>query len=205
MSIAQTKGYKVFHDVFWKNNPTFGMILGICSALAVTNNALNTMVMGIAVTLTTCASSVTISLIRNVTPKRVRMAVYTVVIAVYVVFIDQYLKAYYPEMSSTLGAYVGLIITNCIVMGRAESFASSNGPWHSFLDALGTGLGYAVSLFVISLVREVLGFGSIMNIPLMGKWWESWVIMIIAPGGFFVLGIYMWVMRAITKPWIAKK
>ena len=205
MSLTNTKGFKVFADVFWRNNASFGMILGICSALAVTNKALNTLIMGISVMLVICASSVTISLIRSVTPKRVRMAVYTIIIASYVVFVDQYLRAYYPEMSSTLGAYVGLIITNCIVMGRAESFASSNGPWHSFLDALGAGLGYAASLFIISLIREILGFGSIMNIQILGNWWESWVIMIIAPGGFFVLGIYMWVMRAIIKPWEAKK
>src|SRR3989304_7403469 len=133
MSLTNTKGFKVFSEVFWRNNATCGMLLGICSALAVTNKALNTMIMGIAVTLVICASSVTISLIRNVTPKRVRMAVYTVIIAAYVVFVDQYLRAYYPEMSSTLGAYVGLIIDNCMVLGRAESFASSNGPWHSFL------------------------------------------------------------------------
>lgn len=205
MNLTSTKGYKVFHEVFWTNNPYIGMILGICSGLAVTNKVLNSIVMGISVTLVTCASSITVSLIRNIVPKRIRLAVYIIIIASYVVFVDLLLRAYYPEMSATLGAYVGLITTNCIVLGRSESFASSNTPWYSLLDALGACLGYAVSLFIISIVREILGFGSIMDIPIMGEGWESWVVMIIAPGGFFVLGIYMWIMRTIVKPWEAKK
>lgn len=205
MNLTSTKGYKVFREVFWINNPAFGMILGICSMLAVTNKALNAVVMGTAVILVICASSVTTSLIRNIVPKRVRLAVYMLIISTYVVFVDQFLRAYYPEMSATLGAYVGLIITNCIVLGRSEAFSSGNTPWYSLLDALGAGAGYAVSLFIMAIVREILGFGSILDIPIMGEGWESWVVMIIAPGGFFVLGIYMWIMRSIVKPWEAKK
>ncbi len=205
MSLTRTKGYKVFFEVFWKNNAAFGMILGICSMLAVTNKAINATVMGIAVILVICASSVTTSLIRNIVPRRVRLAVYMIIISTYVVFVDQYLKAFYPEMSVKLGAYVGLIITNCVVLGRSEAFTSGNTPWYSFIDALGTGVGYAVALFVMAVVREILGFGSIMEIPIMGEGWESWVVMIIAPGGFFVLGIFMWIMRAITKPWEEQK
>lgn len=205
MGLGQTKEYKIFRDVFWTNNPAFGMILGICSMLAVTNKAVNAMVMGIAVVLVISASSVTTSFIRNVVPRRVRLAIYMLVISTYVVFVDLFLRAYYPEMSTTLGAYVGLIITNCIVLGRSEAFASGNNPWHSLVDAFGTGMGYAGALLVMSIVREILGFGSIFDLRIMGDGWQSWVIMIIAPGGFFVLGTFMWVMRSITKPWEAQK
>lgn len=200
LPLTQTQSFKTLVAGVWKDNPTFRMILGICSTLAVTNQVVNTLAMGIAVVFVTCASSVTVSLIRTITPRRVRMAVYTLVIATYVVFVDQYLKAYYPVISEAMGPYVGLIITNCIIMGRAESFASGNGPWLSFLDALGVGVGYAFSLLVIAVIRELLGFGSLMGYPLLGAHWEGWVVMILPPGAFIVLGAYIWLLRALSGP-----
>jgi len=128
------------------------------------------------------------------------MLVYMSIITTYVVIADQYLKAYLPAMSEQMGPYVALIITNCIIMGRAESFASINNAWRAFLDASGVGIGYAISLVAISIVRESMGFGTLMGYPVMGKSWTPWVIMTISPGAFFVLGVYIWLLRSIYKP-----
>jgi Na+-transporting NADH:ubiquinone oxidoreductase subunit D len=175
------------------------MTLGICSTLAVTNRVTNGIAMGLAVIFVTTASSVTVSLMRRITPRRIRMAVYTAIIATYVVIADRYLRAYEPVISEQMGPYVALIITNCIIMGRAESFASANGPWRSFLDALGIGFGYAFSLLAISVIRESLGFGTLMGYPVMGRNWTPWVVMIMPPGAFLVLGVYIWLLRSISK------
>jgi len=129
-----------------------------------------------------------------------RQALYTTIIATYVVIADRYLRAYWPDVSKQMGPYVALIITNCIIMGRAESFASVNGPWRSLLDALGVGFGYAFSLLTISVIRECLGFGTLMGYPVMGKSWTPWVVMIMPPGAFLVLGTYIWILRSISKP-----
>ena len=197
--LSQTVSFKTFANGLWNNNPTFVMALGICSTLAVTNRVANGIAMGAAVMFVTTASSLTVSLIRGITPRRIRIAVYTAIIATYVVIADRYLKAYRPGISDQMGPYVALIITNCIIMGRAESFASVNGPWRSFLDALGVGLGYSFSLIAISIVRESLGFGTLMGYPIMGKNWTPWVVMAMPPGAFIVLGVYIWVLRATSK------
>lgn len=199
LPLRQTLSFRTFANGIWKNNPTFVMILGICSTLAVTNRVENGVAMSIAVIFVTAASSVTVSLIRGITPRRIRMAVYTAIIAVYVAIADRYFRAYHPGISEQMGPYVALIITNCIIMGRAESFASANGPWLSFLDALGVGLGYAFSLLVISVIRESLGFGTVLGYPIMGNSWEPWVVMAMPPGAFIVLGVYIWVLRTISR------
>ncbi|MBD3183806.1 electron transport complex subunit RsxE [Candidatus Poribacteria bacterium] len=175
------------------------MVLGICSTLAVTNRVANGIAMSLAVLFVTVFSSVTVSLIRKIIPHRIRMAVYTVIIATYVVIADRYLKAYWPDLSQQMGPYVALIITNCIIMGRAESYASNNNTWLSFLDALGVGFGYAFSLLVISVVREILGFGTLMGYHVMGQNWTPWLVMAMPPGAFIVLGTYIWILRSITK------
>ena len=193
-------GFRTFARGIWENNPTFVMVLGICSTLAVTNRVANGIAMSLAVMFVVTTSSVTVSLIRKITPRRVRMALYTTIIATYVVIADRYLRAYWPDVSEQMGPYVALIITNCIIMGRAESFASVNGPWRSFLDALGVGFGYAFSLLTISVVRECLGFGTLMGYPIMGENWTPWVVMIMPPGAFLVLGTYIWILRSISKP-----
>ena len=200
MNIGQTREFKTLIAGLWTDNPTFRMMLGICSTLAVTNQVANAVAMGLGVIFVTCGSSVTVSLLRKVIPRRVRMPVYTMIIATFVIFVDQILRAYYPTISEAMGPYVGLIITNCIIMGRAESFASGNGPWLSFLDALGVGSGYALSLLIIAIIREVLGFGTLLGYPVLGPGWTEWVIMVLPPGAFIVLGVYIWILRSVSGP-----
>lgn len=194
---------RTFMNTLWNDNPICRMVLGICSTLAVTNRLNNAVAMGLGVTFAMLTSSVSISLIRNVVPRRVRMIVYMIVISTSVIFVDRYLKASFPEISEAMGPYVGLIITNCIIMGRAESFAALNKPLDSFIDALGAGSGYTLALLIIAAVRELLGFGSLFNINVLGPDWTSWVIMIMAPGAFLVLGVFIWIVRSIQKSYDA--
>ncbi len=198
-SLKLKQDFKILINGIWKENPAFVMVLGICSTLAVTNRTSNAIAMGISVIFVTCATSTTVSLIRKLTHRRIRMAVYMTIIVTYVVIADRYLKAYHPEISERMGPYVALIITNCIIMGRAEVFASNNGVWRSFLDALGVGVGYTLSLIAISVVREILGFGTLLGYNVMGRSWTPWIVMTISPGAFLILGIYTWIFRYITN------
>jgi Na+-transporting NADH:ubiquinone oxidoreductase subunit D len=141
----------------------------------------------------TAFSSLTVSVLRLYTPKHIRMMVQTLIISAYVIALDIFLKAYWPSMSKALGPYVGLIITNCIIMGRAEAFAQKNKPLISFFDGLIMGLGYTIVLLAIAFVRELLGFGSIFGIQVLGEQWVNWTLMIMPPGAFFMLGIVIWV------------
>ena len=197
MADQKDSSLTIFTRGIIKDNPTFRMALGICSTLAVTNKVANSIAMSLGTTFVIVASSLSISLMRNFIPRRVRMPVYTIIIATFVVFVDIYLKAFFPDISKQIGPYVGLIITNCIIMGRAESFASGNGLIRAGLDALGVGLGYTVSLLSIASIREPLGFGTFMGYTVLGDWWEPWLFMVMPPGAFFVLGIYIWVLRSI--------
>jgi len=171
-------------------------ILGICSTLAVTNLLVNTLVMNAGLVFTLCMSSLTVSLLRTYTPMRIRMMVQTLIIASYVIIVDITIKAYLPDISEALGPYVGLIITNCIIMGRCEAFARNNPPLASFLDGLAVSLGYAAVLLAIALVREPLGFGTLLGYRVMPAGFTPWTIMIMAPGAFFMLGIYVWIVKA---------
>lgn len=193
--MAAGKYKKAFLAPLGKDNPVFVQILGICSTLAVTNKLDNTMVMVIGVMFTTTLSSWTISLMRKAIPDRIRMMVETLVIATYVIIVDIFLKAYYPEMWKQLGPYVGLIITNCIVMGRIEAFALQNKPLLSLVDGLASGMGYAYVLLIIAFFRELMGTGTLWGYQILGSWWTSWAIMIMPPGGFFMLAIFIWVVR----------
>lgn len=212
--MAKTTASQVIRDDLWKNNPVTVQILGICSTLAVTNIFLNTLIMGLGLVFTTAFSALTISLMRNIIPPRVRMMVQTLVIAVYVVIVDIVLKAYVPDISKALGPYVGLIITNCIVMGRLEAFSSSNPPGLAFLDGIMSGIGYSYVLLVIAFVRELLGFGTILGLPVMdplmralgsSEGWVQWAFMIMAPGGFFMLALFIWVANNLATHKIAHK
>lgn len=191
---AKTK--KIFAIGLFKDNPVLRQILGICSSLAVTNLMMNSLIMGIALTLTTAISSFLISAIRKSIPKHIRMMVQTLIIATIVIIIDVLLRAYYPAMSKELGPYVGLIITNCIIMGRAEAFAQNNKPLPSFFDGIAMGLGYTIVLLAISFVRELLGFGSLFGIQVLGDWWTNWTLMVMPPAGFFMLGILIWITKS---------
>lgn len=198
-SLRHVKWFKVLTSGLWQDHPTFCMVLGICSMLAITNRMDNAIAMGLGVTFCTAASSFFVSLFRNVIPGRVRMLAYMTIISVFVICVDRFLKAYFPPISEAMGPYVGLIITNCILMGRAEAFAIKNGPMLSFLDGVGCGVGYTFMLILMALVREPIGFGSIFGHRVMPSSWTNWVVMTIAPGAFFLLGVYLWIFRTIAK------
>ncbi len=182
----------------WKDNPIYRQVLGICSTLAVTNLLANTLFMCFGVIFTTTLSNFTVSLLRNYIPVRVRMMVQVIIIASYVMMVDILIKAVAPDVHRFIGPYVGLIITNCIIMGRAEAFASQNRPLPAILDGLASGLGYALVLIAIALVREPLGFGTILGyaLPARQVWWHQWTIMVMPPGAFFMLAIATWIARA---------
>jgi len=187
-----SKAVVILKDNLWSNNPIFIQILGICSTLAVTNNLNNTLVMTVGVALTTAFSSMTLSALKGLIPRKVRMIVQVVVISFYVILIDILLRAYLPEASRQLGPYVGLIITNCIIMGRAEAFAQANPPFLSFWDGLTSGLGYMAVLMAIAVVRELLGFGTLFGLRVMPAGFVPWTIMIMAPSAFFLVAMVMW-------------
>lgn len=186
---------EIFKAGLWKDNPVLRQILGICSTLAVTNLLVNTMVMNAGLIFTLSMSSVTVSLLRKYTPTRIRMMVQTLIIASYVIIVDIVIKAFLPDISEALGPYVGLIITNCIVMGRCEAFAKNNPPWPSFLDGLAVSTGYSMVLLIIAMVREPLGFGTFFGFRVMPDGFTPWTVMIMAPGAFFALGLFVWFVK----------
>jgi len=187
---------KTFLSGLGRDNPVFVQVLGICSTLAVTNVFKNTLVMCAGLVFTTALSNVTLSAVRRRIPAQVRMMVEVLVIACYVIVVDIVLKAFAPEMSRKLGPYVGLIITNCIIMGRAEAYALNNPPLLSFVDGVSAGLGYSYVLLLIAFVRELLGSGAVWGVRVLGGWWVNWTIMAMAPGGFFVLAVFIWIIRS---------
>jgi Na+-transporting NADH:ubiquinone oxidoreductase subunit D len=182
------------------NNPITLQILGICSALAVTTKLAPAITMSIALTAVIVGASVIISLIRHHMPSSIRIIIQMTIIASLVIVVDQVLQAFAYELSKQLSVFVGLIITNCIVLGRAEAFASKNPPWPSFLDALGHGLGYSVILITVAAIRELLGSGTLLGVqvlPLLedGGWYEPNGLMLLAPGAFFIIGLMIWGIR----------
>ncbi len=185
------------------NNPIALQILGICSALAVTTRLDKAIIMSIGVTLVTAFSSAAISAIRNYIPNSIRIIVQMVIIASLVIVVDQVLRAFAYSVAKELSVFVGLIITNCIVMGRAEGFAMKNGPWLSFWDGIGNGLGYSVILVTVGVLRELLGsgklFGSIEVLKLVkdGGWYEPNGLMLMPPSAFFLIGIFIWILRTL--------
>lgn len=187
----------LLRENLWENNPVFVQMLGICSTLAVTNNMTNTFIMTIALIFVTAFSNLSVSLLKSYIPKKVRMIVQTLIIAFYVIFVDIILRAYLPDVSKALGPYVGLIITNCIIMGRAEAFAQSNPPLLSFWDGITSGLGYMWVLVAIAFIRELLGFGTLFGVQIMPATFEPWTIMVMAPSAFFLLGILIWISKGI--------
>ena len=195
---SQTK--QLINEGLWMNNPIFAQVLGICSTLAVTNLVLNTLVMCVALVFTLSLSSATVSILRKYTPRNIRMMVETLIIAFYVIIVDIILKAYWPQMSENLGPYVGLIITNCIVMGRCEAYGNSNPPGVAFIDGFFNALGYTFILLIIATFREILGMGTFLGLPVpyfSSQYWDKWIIMVMPPGAFFMLAIVTWVFRSI--------
>ena len=202
---AMSPARKVIKDGLWTNTPIFVQVLGICSTLAVTNNLRNTLIMVFGVTFATAMGSLTLSFIKDFMPRKVRMIITVLIHSFYVIIIDILLRAYAPAISKQLGPYVGLIITNCILMGRAEAFAMSNKPWLSFLDGLANGLGYGWVLVCLALIREFLGFGTILGFKLVGENFTPWTIMVMAPSAFFLVALALWAANAYKAKAEAKK
>ena len=200
------RGFLTLKEGAWANNPLAIQMLGICSALAVTNRLESSLVMGAALIFVCVGSNFFVSLLRKHTPHRIRMIAEVAIIATFVILFDQFLKAFYWDMSEQLGPYVGLIITNCIVMGRAEAFALQNPPILSIVDGAANGLGYAVILAVIGFFRELFGTGQIFGrVVLGGEWYTPNQLMILAPGAFFALGIVIAVFNALKGPELEEK
>jgi Na+-transporting NADH:ubiquinone oxidoreductase subunit D len=197
------KTMKVFKDPFMENNPITIQILGICSTLAVTTQLKPSLIMGLAVTAVVAGANVAISLIRNFIPPRVRIIVQLAVVSALVIVVDQILRAYAFDVAKQLSVFVGLIITNCIVMGRLEAFAMSNKPWPAFMDGLGNGLGYAMILAIIGSCREILGSGKLLGYHVIPEslYHIGYVnngLMVLAPGAFILLGLLIWGQRTLS-------
>ncbi len=198
---APGKAKQTLREGVWTTNPIAIQTLGICSALAVTNRLENSLVMGCALIFVCAMSNLFVSLLRTFTPRRIRMIAEVAIIATFVILFDQFLKAFYWDMSKQLGPYVGLIITNCIVMGRAEAFALQNPPMLSVLDGLANGFGYAVVLGIIGFCRELLGTGKVFGTTwLSADWYTPNQVMILAPGAFIALGFLIAVFNAVRGP-----
>lgn len=191
---------EILLDPLFNNNPIALQVLGICSALAVTTKMSTALVMCVGVTAVTAGSSFAISLIRNQIPPSIRIIVQLSIIASFVILVDQVLKAYMFDISKQLSVFVGLIITNCIVMGRAEAYAMQNGPAMSFIDGVGNGLGYSVVLMLTAFFRELFGSGSLFGVVLLrsvndGGWYTTNGLMVLSPGAFFLIGLFIWALR----------
>ena len=180
-----------FLDGLWKENPVFVHLLGMCPLLAVSNSVLNSLSMGLATSFVLVMSNTVVSLVRNIIPAQVRMASFIMIIATFVTVAEYIMQAISLDIHKALGAYVPLIVVNCMILGRAESFASRNPLLPSVLDGLGTGLGFTIAILLMGALREILGNGSLLGIDLFGESFEPWIIMILPGGGFFVLGIML--------------
>jgi len=190
---------KEFFKGLWQQNPIFVQVLGMCPTLAVTTKALFGFSMGMATTVVLISSSITVSIIRKLVPPQVRIATFTVIIATFVTCADYFLKANFYAISKELGPYVPLIVVNCIILGRQEAFASKNGVFASFIDALGMGLGFSLVLVLLGSIRELLGFGTIFAFPILGEGFERWVIMVLPAGAFITLGFLIGLFNCINQ------
>lgn len=211
MGLLSKKDTKLITDPLADNNPITIQVLGICSALAITAELKASIVMSISVIFVLGVGNVVISLIRNIIPSKIRIIVQLVVVAALVIIVDQVLKAFAYELSKTLSVFVGLIITNCIIMGRFEAFVLGNGPWRSFLDGIGNALGYGVILIIVGFFRELLGSGTLLGYPVLGNpipgelsglyalGYENNGFMLLSPMALIVVGIIIWVQRSKNK------
>ena len=180
--------FENFMEGIWKQNPVFVMVLGMCPTLAVTVSATNALGMGLATTFVLVFSCLLVSMIRNWVPKEVRIATYIVIIASFVTVVDYAIQAFSLALYEALGAFIQLIVVNCIILGRAEAHASKHPPLIAVVNALGMGIGFTIGLFALGGVREVLGAGTLFGVSLFGPGFQPWIIMLLPPGGFFVLG-----------------
>ena len=193
------KERKLITDPLSDNNPITVQVLGICSALAVTTQLKPSVVMAISVVFVMVFSSLFTSLLRNAIPGRIRIIVELTIVSVMVTLVSLVLQAFAYDVSKQLSVFVGLIITNCIVMGRLEAFALANKPWPSVIDAFGNGLGYGAILIVVAFFRELFGAGKLFGFEILGSWYEPNGIMLVPAGALFVVGLYIWIERSINK------
>lgn len=196
---------KIFLNGIFKENPIFVLFLGMCSTLAVTTSAFNAIGMGVSTTLVLIFSNIFISMLRNFIPDKVRIAAYIVVIAGFVTIVQMLIEAYAPAVSSALGIYIPLIVVNCIILGRAEAFASKNSVVHSAADGAGMGLGFTLALLIIGSVREILGAGTFFGIQLFGDWFKPISIMILPPGAFLTLALTVMTINIVSSKINKKK
>ncbi len=180
-----------FFKGIWKENPVFVHVLGLCPMLAVTNTAINALAMGLATFFVLLGSSTLVSMLRHLIPKQIRISCYIIIIATFVTVADYTLLALVPEVHKELGAFVPLIVVNCMILGRQEAFASKNSVGLAVVDALGTSIGFLFALFTLGSVREILGNGSLLGVSLFGPHFEPWIIMLLPPGGFIMLGLIL--------------
>ncbi len=184
----------------WQENPVLVQMLGLCPALAVTNTVKNGLAMGLATFFVLFCSSLLVSTFKRFIPQQVRIATYVLIIATFVTLADMTLEALVPEIHKALGAFIALIVVNCIILGRQEAFASKNPVGRSLLDAAGTGFGFVIALFLLGAIREVLGYGTFLEIPLFGDAYEPWIVFILPPGGFLTIGFIL-----LTLNWWEKR
>ncbi|GAA0206250.1 NADH:ubiquinone reductase (Na(+)-transporting) subunit D [Kangiella japonica] len=210
MAFDKQEAKSVLFSPIFNNNPIALQVLGICSALAVTSKLETALVMSLALTVVVALSNMLISMIRKQIPSSIRIIVQMTIIASLVILVDQVLKAYAYEVSKQLSVFVGLIITNCIVMGRAEAYAMKNGPFMSLLDGIGNGLGYSVLLIVVGIIRELFGSGELLGYTILpstanGGWYETNGMLVLPASSFFIIGFLIWALRAWKKDQVEDK
>ncbi len=199
MSAAERSPTDEFIKGLWKENPVFVQVLGMCPVLAVTNSAMNAIAMGLATMFVLVMANLVVSTLRNFIPKQVRIATYILIIATFVTVVEYLIQAISLELHAALGAFISLIVVNCLILGRAEAFASKNTVPRALLDGLGMGVGFTFSLFCLGAVREILGAGSLFGFMLFPEGFQPWVVMILPGGGFFTLGAWLLFFNYLAK------
>ena len=189
-----------FVNGVWKRNPVFVQVLGMCPVLAVSNTAMNALAMGLATSFVLLMSNTVVSSLRRVVPQQVRIVTYILIIATFVTIVDYVIQAISLELHKALGAFISLIVVNCLILGRAEAFASQNGVRRSILDALGMGIGFTMALLCLGGVRELLGAGSLFDVRILGEQFQEWTVMMLPPGGFFTLAAWLLLFN-----WLAQR
>ncbi|PXV63250.1 electron transport complex protein RnfE [Halanaerobium congolense] len=199
MSVNAKQLISDFKNGLWQENPIFRLVIGMCPTLAVTNTMVNGLAMGLATSFVLISSEIVVSLIKKLIPGDVRIPSYILIIATFVTFVDYFLKAFYPSIAASLSLFVPLIVVNCLILGRQETFASQNPVHRSFADALGMGIGFTWALLLLSAVRELFGMGSMFGLQILGDWYRPMVIMVLPAGAFITLGILIAIMNVIGK------
>ena len=193
---SPAENMEAFLDGLWKQNPVFVQVLGTCPTLAITNSVQNAVAMGLATLFVLVCSNALVSMVRKLVPKQVRIATYILIIATFVTIVDYLIKAISVGVYKALGPFIALIVVNCIILGRAEAYASKNPVGKSILDGLGMGIGFFIALFSLGSVREILGAGTFLGFPLFGPHYQPWVLFLLPPGGFFTLASWLMVFAA---------